>query len=270
VTRFILADSHLDADRLVAYSAKKHGVQTQYLPHGLSYEEYSGMHDSSFFSADQALAWNEDSRIAFQRLNSDSHTVRHPVNQRKIIPLQKLSKNCRAWRVLVLLPEWPGIISQAGREDCAIVDLIESYHGLTAMGVRGSRIHVKYHGVSGIQEVRAAKEIHLKRLQRSLGMQFLVLDSSLHASDVMTQYDLMITNPTTAILEAVLRGIPVVLFGDGFNRIGALSRYSLPQARKAEDMKTAVDLFFSDGMGDVYARLAQSLQSGNSLSEFFL
>lgn len=263
--RVVLSVDLLDADRLLAHIARKQGIPVDYLPHGNIYEDCSGVYRKRSFDADRILAWSDNSRRAFVRFGWNARTIEHPVNKRAIVPLKRLPKDCQLWRVLSMIPEWL-YVSQGGREDCAINDLIKIYGGLTKMGVLGSRIHVKYHETAGIKEVREAKDIHLKRLQRLLDMRFRVLNSTLTVSGVMAQYDLVIIGPTTGIYEAVLRGIPVVLFGDGFDRIGALEGYSLPRAHTGKEIQNAVNVYFTDDMERVYTRLAQSLQAGPPLS----
>ncbi len=265
LTRLIISIDQLDAGRLLTYIAKKCGVQVDYLPHGVLYEDYSGMHRDSLFYPDRVLAWNEDSRNALRHLGWDSVNIKHPVNQHVVVPLKRPPNNYRLWQVLVLIPDW-GIVSQGGREDCAITDLIEVYNGLTEIGIPGLHIHVKYHGISGIKKAQEAKEIHLKRLQQLLDMRFFILNSSLRMGDVVVNYDLVIVGVTTGIFEVVLRGVPVVLFGDGFNRVGALERYPLPRARTGKELQESVQAYHTSSVDEVYTHLAQSLQAGSSIS----
>lgn len=261
ISRLVLAVDQLDADRLLTRAAKLEGIGVDYLPHGLLIEADSGRHRDSPFCPDRVLAWNAGSRNVFERLGWDAIHVRHPVNQRPIAPLKPLEGDSASWKVLVLLPEWV-IVSLGGREDCAMRDFLEVYDGLTGMGVSPLHIHAKYHGTSGVREAEDAKAIHLDRMRRLLEMRFHVLDSSVRVRDVMSEYHLIVVGPTTGILEAVLRGIPVVLFGDGFGRVGALEGCALPRARTAGELRAAVQSYLADGLGTVYQRLAASLQAG--------
>lgn len=264
--RIVLAVDQLDADRLLAMAAHARGVAVDYLPHGNIYEDQSGRARHASWDADRVLAWNAASCNTFRRLGWDAVAVRHPTTQVIPVPRARLPENRATWTVLLLLPEWL-YVSLGGREDCAMAWLVDAYNGLTALGVAGVRIHVKYHETAGVRIAEDAKAVHVRRARELLGMEFQVLDSALRVAEVMQSYDLVVTGPTTGIFEAVLRGVPVVLFGDGFERIGALDGASLPHARTARDLPVALAAHDGDAMDAPYTQLAHAFQSGLSFAD---
>jgi len=264
--RVVLSVDQLDASRLFAYTARRLGVPIDYLPHGISFEDYSGYKNDSPFLPNRILAWNEASANNFRKLGWSALPVTHPVNQKTTSRVPVLSPNPKEWKVLILLTDW-SIVSQALREDCPLVDLFEAYHGLLAAGITGKQIDVKFRSyvLPGLSE---GKQEILFTLRQSTGMEFKILDMSLRGSEVIPNYNLAIIGSTTAIFEAVLTGVPVIFFGRGFSRIGALEGSGLPVAHTPSEFCQALQQYRSQAMIKTYQQITQSFQFGRRLADW--
>lgn len=264
-SRIVLTLDHVDVDRLATYVAKRCGIQVDYLPHGIVWEDYSGPNHNLSFQYDRMLAWNESSRKAFEGLGWVSQCVRHPQFQKTPQPMRQPSTEYAKWRVLVFVPEWWGV-SIVGREDCAVVDFIEIYHGLQAMGILGSHVHASFH-TSPIEAVMSAKYQAFQRLKDELKMDFEIHVSASYSSERFSGYDLAVIGATTGILEAVFSGIPIISFGMGIDRLGVLKGIDLPHARTGEELVDCIKRYDGERMRAAYKQLAESLQSGVELGE---
>lgn len=262
-SRIILMVDQLDRDRLVAYIAKKHNIQVDYLPHGILYEDYSGQNHYSLFQPDHILVWNEGSRKAFMELNWSAFTTRHPAHQQPIVPVKPLPPDRGSWKVLVLIPDWEGV-SLDNREDCTVVGLMTIYRTLTEIGVKGKHIHIKSHFTPIIKLLDRQSSLLIK-LRQSLGMEFLIIDPSLKTQQLFPDYNLVILGATTGIFEAARLGIPLVFFGPGLARIGALRGCSLPQAKSKDELKKVLETYNCGAVSKIYSDIVRSLQSGESM-----
>lgn len=263
--RIILIADQVDSSRLLTYVAHKNNIAVDYLPHGIYWEDYSGMKNNCNYLPDRMLAWNLLSQESFQSLGWASVVIKHPAMQIEKRPFKLLNKAWEKIKVFVLIPEWI-CVTQAGREDCAIVDMIEIYTGLTALGVKEENIYVKYHH-TGLKVAEKIKKDALIRLQKEAFMRFTILESYHRTMDLLPSYDLCITSITTGIYESVLLGIPLVVFGLSANRVGGLKGFRIPHASSREEMITVLKNIDNDRMNKVYKQIADSLQAGIDIKD---
>ncbi len=259
VHRVVLIHDQLDACRMIAHAAHRRKIFVDYLPHGLMCEDFSGEHRNSPFSPDRVLAWNSTSADAFRQLGWKSSAVSHPQFQKEPLPFRRLGKNWENTRVLVLSPEWSGV-TQSEQEDCAVTDMIATYNGLGELGIRPENIYLKLHASTPIAQ--RLKRQGLLNLRAHAKMKFTLLDTSARTMELITQYDLVVLGLTTGIFEAVMLGVPMVIFGLSPRRVGGLAGFKLPYAATAQALTSTLQEYDNDHVAATYAQIAASLRHG--------
>lgn len=263
VLNVILMNDRLDACRLLAFVARRCGVKSHYLPHGLILEDYSGSLSTSPFRPDRMLAWNQPSRHAFETQGWPSVSVAHPQFALQPERFRGLHKAPDEIRVLVLTSDWV-CFSQAGREDCTVVDLYETCRGLLAFGIRPSNINAKFHSTN--EDINRAKERGLGQLKDATGMEFEIVRSEKRTTALIPDYDLIIMGLTSGIFEAVMAGVPLVIVGKSSLRVGGIQSFGLPVAHNGEELTLLLMKYNNQQQEDAFQALAESLRSGPSLS----
>ncbi len=259
----ILMNDRLDASRLLAFVARRCGMKSGYLPHGITIEDYSGNRTSSPFLPDRMLAWNQPSRNIFEEGGWPAAAVAHPqfeLQPKKFRGLHKAPENIR---VLVLTSDWV-CFSQAGREDCTVADLYEVCRGLVAFGIRPGKIEAKFHSTN--DEINRAKERGLNQLRDATSIQFEVIRSEERTTVLIPRYDLVVMGLTSGIYEAVMAGVPFVIFGRSSLRVGGIRGFGLPLARNGEELSLLLRNYDNRQQDAVFRALAESLQTGASLT----
>jgi hypothetical protein len=259
----ILMNDRLDACRLLAFVARRCGVKSGYLPHGITIEDYSGSRTNSPFQPDRMLAWNQPSRHAFEAQNWPAVVVAHPQFAPQPQKFRGLHKAPEDMRVLVLTSDWV-CFSQAGREDCTVVDLNEICRGLVAFGIRPGNIDAKFHSTN--DEINRAKARGLNQLRDATAIQFEVIRSEERTAALIPGYDLVVMGLTSGIYEAVMAGVPLVVFGTSSQRVGGIRGFGLPLARNGEGLSLLLRNYDNRQQEAAYHALADSLRTGASLT----
>lgn len=259
VRRVVLMHDRLDACRMLSHVAHGCGIEVDYLPHGLILENYSGPCMKSPFTPDRMLAWNEFSARSFRKLGWNAVPVRHSQFAGQPESFRNLRDCWPEMRVLILSPEWV-CVTQSGEEDCAINDLSEAYAGLLKLGVKPHNILVKYHSSTNRSE--AIKKAGLLELKEAAGMDFTLVASGMPSDTLIDSVDLVILGLTSGIFEAVMHGVPMLIFGLSTSEVGSLSESRLPHARTADQLCAVLQNFDNESMAVVYQALAQSLRAG--------
>ncbi len=265
-SRVVLAVDLLDADRLLAFVAKRQGIPVDYLPHGVVMEEYSGNAHPCLFVPNRILTWSEASADAFRALGWAATAIRHPLfNREHAMTVRSLPADRRAWRVLVLLSDWEGL-SHAGREDGQLVEMMTIVRTLREVGIPSEHIDVKFH-FTPIAEHREQQEQVVEQLKSTLDFPFRVIASSIKSRALLPEYSLVIVPPTTGIFEAVFLGIPLVLFGRGFGRYGIFRDAPLPHAETGATLRSILEQYDDQNLERVYRRLVEQVTCGVSLTD---
>ncbi len=262
VRRVIMLNDRLDACRMISHAAHQRGIAVDYLPHGLVFEDFSGECRKSSFMPDRVLAWSEPSALAFRQLGWSSTGVIHPQFEKKPYRYRELRKNWPKTRVLVLSPEWQAV-TQSASEDCAITDMMEIYAGLTSLGFKAENIHVKLH--SATSQAEKAKRAGLAKLRDRANMNFMLLETTSNTAALISNYDLLILGLTTGIYEAVMLGVPVVVFGMLPARVGGLRPFVIPAAASSTELVNVLERFDNCAMGLTYKDVAASLRLGPAI-----
>ena len=260
--RIVLMQDGLDASRMLAYGAHKKGIQVDYLVHGIYWEDASGVKKDSPFLPDRIIAWNRFSQGKFMESGWPSVAAKHPYYQARPKAFKYLHKKWNSMKVLVLIPEWI-LVSQAGREDCAIVDLIAILSSLCELGLSAKNIDVKYH--QSVEFANELKEKALIKLMSQSDLRFNILKSDLETILLVPRYDLVITGLNSGIYEAILLGVPIVIYGLSPQRTGGISHFRLPYARTDKELVKTLENYDNEEVAHIYNRIADSLQSGMSL-----
>ncbi|MBI4191180.1 MAG: hypothetical protein HY525_11665 [Betaproteobacteria bacterium] len=262
VKRVVMIHDRLDACRVLAHAAHRLGIAVDYLPHGLIFEDFSGEHMASPFLPDRILAWNESSAAAFRRRGWQAVAVVHPQFRHSPRPFRPLSAPWRDVRVLVLVSDW-AVASQASREDCSIIELAEVCEALARVGVQSRNIHAKVH--SGTEASLTTKSAEIERLRQVSGLDFTIVDPSRRTTELMPRFDLVIFGLTTGLFEAVMLGIPAVVFGMSPARVGGLRPFAFPAAGNATDLVHVLERFDNRAMEQLYSGVIASLRSGSAI-----
>ena len=264
IKRVVTMHDRLDASRLLTRAAHQAGIPVDYLVHGLTFEDFAGPSIPSPFIPDRILAWSESSAQVFGQLGWQSATVAHPQFRPAPRSLTPLSGRWGTARVLVLVSDWV-VASQASSEDCAIVELIEVCEGLGQLGVDSRNIHVKIH--SGTKASLTTKASQIEWLRQASSLEFAIVDPFLRTTELMPQFDLVIFGITSALFEAVMLGVPGVLFGMSQARVGALRPFSFPAAANAAELVKVLERFDNQAVAQLYGDIAASLRFGSALPD---
>lgn len=264
VKRVVVSHDRLDACRMLTHAAHRLGIAVDYLVHGLTIEDFAGEPVHSPFQPDRILAWNQPSAAAFQRQGWRTAVVAHPQFRPPPRPYRPLTARWSEVRVLVLVDDWV-VASQASGEDCAIVELAEVCAALAQLGIEIKNIHAKIHG--GTQASLTTKSAEIEQFRQLSGFDFTIADPARHTTELIPQFDLMISGITSGIFEAIMLGTPAVVFGMSLARVGALETFAMPSAQTAQQLVHALEHFDNDLMREMYSGLAASLRSGSTIME---
>ena len=256
--RIVLNSDNTAASRLMAKMAKSAGMQVDYLPHGLIWEELSLETDSEY-GANRILAWNEASACACKRLGRESEVVAHPANRKPIVRKRRLPADLANMRVLIMPPEWVGL-SFGSRPDCFERDLLDSQEALNRLGI--TNVDVKLH--NSIVEMLRAKYDMLKAIRPFMPMDFNVLDPATPTSGLYEKYDLVIIGPTTGLLEVSRSETPFVGFRAMPRKAGLLSDCQFPFADTVEALVEEIRSLDFERLDKACETVGRSLVAGKS------
>lgn len=259
VKRVILLHDKLDACRILAWAAHQVGAQVDYLPHGLIFEDASGDKNESAFSPDRILAWNAASSDEFRMNGWRSDAIAHPYFRTRPLPFRPLDKNWGKVRVFVLMADWV-YLTQAGREDCAWVWLVQICDGLRSLGVSDRQIFVKMHSMPrGMTQMLGSL---MQRVQQLVGMNLQWVPGTPRITELLPNFDLVISGLTTGIYECAMHGIPHILFGMSAQRVGGLKGINVPYARDAVELAHCLRMYNNQTAEHAITSLQRSMMDG--------
>ena len=260
--RVVMLHDRLDTCRLMAHAARRAEIPVDYLPHGIVLEDFSGKNSNSRFSPNRVLAWNEASAQYFKESGWAAETIMHPQFDAEPLPYCPLIKNWRGTKVLVLVPDWI-CVTHGEQEDCLLTDLAQIYDTLTQLGVHPQNITVKFH--SGTTMDRNAKRAGLAALQKAAKMDFRLVDAKVRTTTLIVKHDLVVMGITTGIFEAVMLGVPLVIYGLSPSRAGSIAGSHLPFAKTANDLSKVLLEYDNKNTAETYTVVKQALRLGKSI-----
>ena len=264
VRSVLLMHDKQDSCRLLAWAAHSLGLQVDYLPHGIIFEDASGRASPTPFSPDRILSWNQDSADAFKKYGWRAESVAHPHFQKPALPFKRLERDKTNMKVLILLADWV-YLTEVGREDCTWVWYREIVDALNTMGIRAENVCVKLHQlptdsashylsliaqIDSLFDYKPRLVAHTKRLQ-----------------DLIKDFDLVIGGLTTGIYECALHGVPFVLYGMSAKRVQLLSKLEIPHAKDTRELMSTITEYDNEAGSQVSAALISSLRSGRDILE---
>ncbi|MBF0351748.1 MAG: hypothetical protein HQM11_12015 [SAR324 cluster bacterium] len=234
--KIILMHDYVPSSRLLCFAGHMVGATIQNLPHGVIWEGCSPEMNNEF-SPDTMLVWNESSKKMCSRYVSNAVVVTHPRNQIPLVPLKKFNLGGTKINVLVLMGSRV-IPSLTQRMDCFESDFLEIWKGLKQLDIQN--ISVKYHNAAPIITARTQNSVKL--LEETCGEKFTTIPASIDVRKIIQNYDLVIVCAcTTAILEVMQRGIPLLVFRGYLENCGVLNSFQLPEANTAEELVSLLE-----------------------------
>ena len=253
----VLSHDKIDFFRLIFRACHELGIESAYQPHGIVVEGYSGERQGTPFEPKWILPWTHESAQSYRALGWHTVTTAYRPYRTGRAPYRPLAGPPSRWRVLCMLPDWI-CATQEGREDCLLRDLLNVVDGLDQCGVVPSSIDFKYHrgpAANGRTKVEA-----LARAEQALGRHLNVLAPETASREIIGRYDLLIVPVTSGIYEAVLLGIPLVVFGMTLDRVGALRDARLPYAFDACQLTSVLSNYNNNQTAASYGLIAAELQ----------
>lgn len=228
--RIVLNSDNTCTSRLLSKAARTTGMQIDYLPHGLTFEDLS-LDTGTSCGVDRILAWNRASAAAYERLGRRTEVISHPSN--KVFPSNKrrLPRKYRDLRVLIMPPEWVGL-SFSSRPDCFERDILDVLAALHHLDVPAAKI--KLH--NSIPAVLQAKIKMLDAIRPYAAIDFCLIDSNIPAQKLYEQFDLIIIGPTTGLLEASRSTTPFIGFRAFMHKAGVFSDTQFPSASTIDEL----------------------------------
>lgn len=260
----VLAHDQSDYSRCLAFSARGAKVPVVYMPHGIVLEDYSAIPGASDFVPDGILAWSADSAKSFSAKGWKTGVVGYHRYYQLARPCKELSKNFGTLKVLVLMSEWIAI-SAAGREDCAAYDLLEIGRTLHELGVPAENVTLKFH--YGVPATDDAKNTLISEFSRVTGYRCNVAPPDVASASLIHDSDLVVSMVTSGIYEAIVLGVPVVVFGMSLNRIGALADSKIPVAKSGTELAKALLTYNNAESARVYADISGQLRFSSDLEK---
>lgn len=229
--RLIVLDCQIPHCRLLIQAGRETGLLVDYLPHGLTVEDYTPS-TSTKFSPHRVLAWNESAARAYHRHGLQATTISHPRNASRCEPHSEWRGGGPPNRVLVLLPT-----AELLQTDRLERDFLEIHAAMVKLGIRN--VAWKYHH-SG-KQVAERKKVAVSRLEEVIGDEITILPSDADTQGVMATYDLIvIAGLTSGIVEAVRFGIPHIIFHGETGRAGILDDLPIQKASSCDELVQAV------------------------------
>jgi hypothetical protein len=254
--RLVLNSDNTCTTRLLAGAAREAGVQVDYLPHGLIWEELS-LRTGRGNGADRVLAWNEASATSYRRLGAEAVVISHPSNSCPVQRKRRFPQSLSSLRVLLMPPEWVGL-SFAGRPDCFERDMLDALDALHLLGVH----HVKVKCHHSMPEIVQAKLDMLELIRPYSPITFEVIDSGVRADELYEQFDLCIIGPTTGILEASRSATPFIAFRALLHKAGLFEGIDFPAAESVDELVQLVCHYDFEKVDRECERMAASLNAG--------
>lgn len=250
--RILLNSDNTCTTRLLSKSAKAEGLQVDYMPHGLVWEDLT-LNLGTDCGADRVLAWNEASVRAYQRRGMNAKAISHPSCNKDAVGKIFIG-NIAALRVLVLPPEWIGL-TYAGRPDCFERDVLDVLNTLRELGINS--VSIKCHNSTA--ETIQKKMWMLNAIKPYAKMDFEILDSGLPTNGLYEKFDLVIVGPTTGILEVSRSSTPFICFRAMLHKAGTFDDYKLPCADTVEELQRLILSYDLQQTSEQCVALGQSL-----------
>lgn len=260
--RFIVLDSKLSHSRMLTYAAKQSGLHVDFLPHGMTIEDYTSATGNSF-NPDRVLAWNVGSRDRYRKLGMNACAVSHARNKSWLEAVRREAKPIQNMKVLVLLSS-----SESLQLDALERDFLNVHAALEALGVQ----HVKWRAHNAGPKIAESRNLTLFRVQQLLAVNVEFAEPSLDTQQLMCGFDmLVIGGVTSGIFEAARFGIPFVVFGGQLDRVGSLDGFLVPRANSKETLIDVIRDFGYEAHRVLCGALRDSLIAGpDPFNEQFL
>lgn len=201
--KFILNDPLNPFSRLLNYVMRKKGVDTQFLPHGLTPEFYYFSESESLFNQSEILAWNKEGVKCFQKNNvnvsffENSYFKKMTLLNLRKYDFQKMEK-------ILLLVQSPDSYNIDALE-CSVLQV-----ALVMTQFPALQVDVKVH--NSFPEVENIRSRHLNNLLNRFN-QLKHLKTTKRVIDLCKEYELVIIGgQTTAILECASRRVPFLIY----------------------------------------------------------
>lgn len=251
--RLIVQDGQLSHSRMLMYAARQSGMYVDFLPHGLTFEDYSRS-TLGPFNPNRVLAWNEASSDRYKQLGVNAIAVSHPRNKSWLEPIHQEEKPIKDMNLLVLLSS-----SVSLQLDALERDFLDVYAALKALGVK--RVKWKSHNAG--PKIAVVRNFTLQRLQQMLDIKMEFVESGLDTQQLMRGFDMVVmAGPTSGIFEAARFGVPFVVFGGQLERVGSLDGLVIPRADSKEGLVEAIRDFDHKAHRTLCRTLRDSLIAG--------
>lgn len=255
--RIVLNSDNTCTTRLLSKAARTNGMQIDYLPHGVIFEDLA-LNTGFGCGVDRILAWNSASAVAFESRGRRTEVISHPSNQISPANKRSLPRKLSHLRVLIMPPEWVHL-SFSSRPDCFERDILDVLSALHRLGVDSAKI--KLH--NSIPPVLQAKIKMLDAIRPYAAIGFCLIDSNLPAQKLYDQFDLIVMGPTTGLLEASRSTTPFIGFRALMNKAGVYSDTSFPSANNTDDLVNCIMSYDVAEVDTQCHRIGETLRTGS-------
>ena len=254
--RLVLNSDNTCTARLLSKAARNAGMQIDYLPHGVIFEDLS-LDTGTDCGADRILAWNRASAYAFECRGRNAEVISHPSNTVLPVSKRRLPRKSANLRVLIMPPEWV-CLSNTSRPDCFERDIIDVLDALGRLEIRS--VKIKLH--NSIPAVLKAKKEMLEAIKPYIAINFDLIDSNIPASKLYDQFDLVIMGPTTGLLEASRSTTPFIGFRALMHKAGVFSDTHFPSASTVDELIECILSYDAAEVDSQSAHIGKTLRVG--------
>ncbi len=255
--KIILNSDNTCSSRFLSYAAKKAGLETWFLPHGVM-QNYQYLETTSEFGVDKILTWNQPE--ADYLLNKGKNAINFQCPIQLTLPKVKKNydkKNLSKLNILVLMPEWVGLNLKC-RPDCFENDFFTIHNSLINLGV--NHVYLKYHNAT-IDIMLKKKVEAIKRLSLLSKINLKVIDPEKKTIDLISDFDLVIVGATTGIIELALSSTPFIIFRGFLEDFTLLNNYNLPSAESDKGLVELIRNYDFINLDKECLKLYASLES---------
>ena len=254
--KIILSSDNTCSSRFLSYTARKAGLEVNFLPHGIM-QSYQYLKTGSEFGVDKILSWNQSESDYL--LNEGKNAINFQCPLKLKSPKSKINygkKNLSKLKILVLLPEWVGLTLKS-RPDCFENDFFTIQNSLIKLGI--NEVYLKYHNAIDISNKK--KEEVLKRLTPLSKINFKVIPPEKKTIEIFNDFDLVIVGATTGIIELAISATPFILFRAFLSDLPIFNNINFPSANSENKLTESIINYDFMSIDDECMKLYLALKS---------
>jgi len=225
-TQKIIVDDTMEVMKRVMMSAAQDlNIEIDFLPHGIVCEDEHINTLNTLYKNTKVLAWNNDSKIYFNKNNLTVKSIHYPINISKTKKTEKKD-------VLMLMSGGKYIVNSF---ENIMTNFLENKYMFNL------DIDWKYHQLLNKNQIDTMNNQY-KSIKRYYKRDITLINSDIRLTDIMSNYKILgFTTWTTGIFEAALSDIPFFIYTKEPHNINAFNSIDMPIAYTIDECMDLIE-----------------------------